>query len=95
MIRDINGTPYSFVQITTPEGMPGWAVGCRERMTDRFHRNYTVRLTADGMPKNCTCAHHMKRGAYCKHMQEIEKITRESDPIHDTRLAEEAVRCGF
>jgi hypothetical protein len=86
----IGHTPYLLERLSA-----GWFFQATEARTDNLWRHYTVRVGADGRPVSCTCPHHCRKGAFCKHMRHIEQLWQAEHPEHAARVYEEAVRCGL
>lgn len=68
---EIKGVPYAFNRNAF-----GWGVVCLSSPTDRFHRSYQVYTAADGSPLRCSCPHCVETQAWCKHLQEAERINK-------------------
>ncbi len=89
----IAGAAYTARPVSLPDGSRGFLVGARSALTDRLHRNYTVRCRPDGVPYGCTCGDHCHRSEVspdgeilrktCKHMQTIAALEREQRAAED------------
>lgn len=82
----IKGQPYNLTR-----NAHGWGVTAMSKRTDRFWRNYQVYCGKDGKPLRCTCPHCVEKGAWCKHLKEVERIQQAEKDLREIEQQAEAV----
>ncbi len=90
MLRSIDGKPYFLRRTET-----GYGVTSATKLTDRFHRSYSVQTAPDGEPLRCSCPDCYFRRNWCKHLQAVEVVYREEHPDVDIERREAAIAAGI